>query len=208
MVIDFGVAKAIHQPLTEKTLHTRFAQMIGTPAYMSPEQAEMSRQDVDTRTDVYSLGILLYELLTGTTPFPEERLRTASYAEIQRIISQEEPVRPSTVVTRVNGRLRSIALNRRCEPAAFIRLIKGDLDWIVLKAIDKDRNRRLPPIQTHEAQPPGRHCRDCHARIPGGWACDGARRFLAGNSRAPAGRGGSLLPTRIGTRQIAGPVGG
>jgi eukaryotic-like serine/threonine-protein kinase len=142
MVIDFGVAKAIHQPLTEKTLHTRFAQMIGTPAYMSPEQAEMSRQDVDTRTDVYSLGILLYELLTGTTPFPEERLRTASYAEIQRIISEEEPVRPSTAVTRLNGRLRTIALNRRCEPAAFIKLIRGDLDWIVLKAIDKDRNRR------------------------------------------------------------------
>jgi eukaryotic-like serine/threonine-protein kinase len=142
MVIDFGVAKAIHQPLTEKTLHTRFAQMIGTPAYMSPEQAEMSKQDVDTRTDVYSLGILLYELLTGTTPFPEERLRTASCAEIQRIISEEEPVRPSTVVTRLNGRLRTIALNRRCEPAAFIKLIRGDLDWIVLKAIDKDRNRR------------------------------------------------------------------
>jgi eukaryotic-like serine/threonine-protein kinase len=142
MVIDFGVAKAIHQRLTEKTLHTRFAQMIGTPAYMSPEQAEMSKQDVDTRTDVYSLGILLYELLTGTTPFPEERLRTASYAEIQRIISEEEPARPSTVVTRLNGRLRSIALNRRCEPAAFIKLIRGDLDWIVLKAIDKDRNRR------------------------------------------------------------------
>jgi eukaryotic-like serine/threonine-protein kinase len=142
MVIDFGVAKAIHQRLTEKTLHTRFAQMIGTPAYMSPEQAEMSKQDVDTRTDVYSLGILLYELLTGTTPFPEERLRTASYAEIQRIISEEEPARPSTAVTRLNGRLRSIALNRRCEPAAFIKLIRGDLDWIVLKAIDKDRNRR------------------------------------------------------------------
>jgi eukaryotic-like serine/threonine-protein kinase len=142
MVIDFGVAKAIHQRLTEKTLHTRFAQMIGTPAYMSPEQAEMSKQDIDTRTDVYSLGILLYELLTGTTPFPEERLRTASYAEIQRIISEEEPIRPSTAVTRLNGRLRSIALNRRCEPAAFIKLIRGDLDWIVLKAIDKDRNRR------------------------------------------------------------------
>jgi serine/threonine protein kinase len=148
MVIDFGVAKAIHQRLTEKTLHTGFAQMIGTPAYMSPEQAEMSKQDVDTRTDVYSLGILLYELLTGTTPFPEERLRTASCAEIQRIISEEEPVRPSTVVTRLNGRLRSIALNRRCEPAAFIKLIRGDLDWIVLKAIDKDRNRRYAtPIE-------------------------------------------------------------
>jgi len=142
MVIDFGVAKAIDQRLTEKTLYTRFAQMIGTPAYMSPEQAEMSKQDVDTRTDVYSLGILLYELLTGTTPFPEDRLRKAGYAEIQRIISQEEPVRPSTLLSRLNGRSRSVAASRRCEPESLLKLIKGDLDWIVLKAIDKDRSRR------------------------------------------------------------------
>jgi len=97
MVFDFGVAKAVDQRLTEKTLYTRFAQMIGTPAYVSPEQAEMSKDDVDTRTDVYSMGILLYELLTGTTPFPEERLREAGYAEIQKIISQEEPQRPSAL---------------------------------------------------------------------------------------------------------------
>ena len=142
MVIDFGVTKAIDQRLTEKTLCTRFAQMIGTPAYMSPEQAEMSKQDVDTRSDVYSLGILLYELLTATTPFPEERLREAGYAEIQRIISQEEPVRPSTLLSRLNGRSRTVAASRSCEPTALMKLIKGDLDWIVLKAIDKDRNRR------------------------------------------------------------------
>jgi eukaryotic-like serine/threonine-protein kinase len=142
MVIDFGVAKALEQPLTERTLHTRFGQMIGTPAYMSPEQADLSKQDVDTRSDVYALGILLYELLTGTTPFPEERLRTASFAEILRILHEEEPVRPSTTVTRMNGRLRAVALNRRSEPAALIKLIQGDLDWIVLKAIEKDRRRR------------------------------------------------------------------
>jgi len=142
MVIDFGVAKAIDQRLTEKTYFTRFTQMIGTPAYMSPEQAEMSKTDVDTRSDVYSLGILLYELLTGTTPFPEERLRKASYPEMQRIISEEEPLRPSTVLSRLNGHSRAIAANRQSEPATLIKHIKGDLDWIVLKAIEKDRNRR------------------------------------------------------------------
>jgi serine/threonine protein kinase len=95
-VIDFGIAKATNQKLTEKTLFTNFATMIGTPAYMSPEQAEMSKLDVDTRSDIYSLGILLYELLTGTTPFPEERLRSVAYGEMQRIIAEEEPERPST----------------------------------------------------------------------------------------------------------------
>ena len=142
MVIDFGVAKAINHRLTERTMVTHPGQMIGTPAYMSPEQAEMTQQDVDTRTDVYSLGILLYELLTGTTPFPEERLKSCGYAEIQRIISTEEPMRPSTVLSRLNGKSRTIAANRQCEPAALFKHIKGDLDWIVLKAIDKDRNRR------------------------------------------------------------------
>ena len=96
MVIDFGVARAINQKLTEKTLFTNFATMIGTPAYMSPEQAEMSKLDVDTRSDIYSLGVLLYELLTGTTPFPEEQLRSVAYGEMQRIIAEEEPERPST----------------------------------------------------------------------------------------------------------------
>ena len=145
LVIDFGVAKAIDRRQTEKAYFTQFAQMIGTPAYMSPEQAEMgpaSVRDVDTRTDVYALGILLYELLTGSTPFPEERLRKAGYAEVQRIIGQEEPVQPSTLISRMNGKLRPIAANRRCEPAALVKSIKGDLDWIVLKAIDKDRDRR------------------------------------------------------------------
>ena len=95
-VIDFGIAKAVGQPLTDKTLFTNFAQMVGTPLYMSPEQAEMSGLDVDTRSDIYSLGVLLYELLTGTTPFDRERFRTAGYDEIRRIIREEEPPRPST----------------------------------------------------------------------------------------------------------------
>src|SRR5205823_8700452 len=95
-VIDFGIAKATAQPLTDKTLFTHFAQMIGTPLYMSPEQAEMSGLDIDTRTDIYSLGVLLYELLTGTTPFDQERLRAVGYDEMRRILREEEPARPST----------------------------------------------------------------------------------------------------------------
>jgi eukaryotic-like serine/threonine-protein kinase len=153
---------------------------------MSPEQADAGpagARDVDTRTDVYSLGILLYELLTGTTPFSEERLRAAGYAEVQRIITHEEPAQPSTLITRLNGKLRALAANRRCEPSALLRSIKGDLDWIVLKAIDKDRNRRYAtphelaedvrrhlnnePIQARPTGPAGRLWRWCrrHAAV-------------------------------------------
>jgi len=99
-VIDFGVAKALHQKLTERTLFTHQATLIGTPAYMSPEQAEIDRPDVDTRSDIYSLGVLLYELLTGTQPFPVQRLRSVGFAELQRILQHEEPNRPSQVVDR------------------------------------------------------------------------------------------------------------
>jgi serine/threonine protein kinase len=137
MVIDFGVAKAVDQKLTEKTLFTTFGTVIGTPAYMSPEQAEMSKLDVDTRSDIYSLGVLLYELLTGTTPFPEERLRSVAYVEMQRIIAEEEPERPST---RLRKRLTSKSqianiANRKLQ-------IDPDLDWIVMKCLEKDRERR------------------------------------------------------------------
>jgi serine/threonine protein kinase len=136
MVIDFGVAKAIDQKLTEKTLFTNFGTMIGTPAYMSPEQAEMSKLDVDTRADIYSLGVLLYELLTGTTPFPEVRLRSVAYAEMQRIIAEEEPERPST-------RLRKKAATGSQTPLVTRHSsLATDLDWIVMKCLEKDRNRR------------------------------------------------------------------
>jgi len=143
IVIDFGVAKATQQKLTEKTVFTNYAAMIGTPAYMSPEQAEMSRLDVDTRSDIYGLGVLLYELLTGTTPFPEKRLRNAGYSEMQRIILHEEPERPSTRLSTLKGEQRGIvARNRGASEPALGRVFAGDLDWIVMKCLEKDRARR------------------------------------------------------------------
>ncbi|HZR19643.1 MAG TPA: tetratricopeptide repeat protein [Verrucomicrobiae bacterium] len=142
-VIDFGIAKATNHKLTEKTLFTNFASMIGTPAYMSPEQAEMSGLDVDTRTDVYALGVLLYELLTGSTPFPEKRLRSLGYGEMQRVIMEEEPERPSTrVSTMAKEQKMVVARNRGEELASLNNLLRGDLDWIIMKALEKDRTRR------------------------------------------------------------------
>lgn len=141
-VIDFGVAKATLQRLTEKTLFTAYGQMVGTPAYMSPEQAEMSELDIDTRTDVYSLGVLLYELLTGTTPLEIERLRAAGYAEIQRMIREEEAPRPSTRLSSLNAAATIIAGNRGLEVKRLVQVLSGDLDWVVMKALEKDRNRR------------------------------------------------------------------
>jgi serine/threonine protein kinase/WD40 repeat protein len=140
-VIDFGVAKALGQELTDKTLFTGLAQMIGTPLYMSPEQAGMSDLDIDTRSDIYSLGVLLYELLTGMTPFTKERFKQAAYDEIRRIIREEEPPKPSTRLSTADG-LPSIAANRGVEPKKLSGLVRGELDWIVMKALAKDRNRR------------------------------------------------------------------
>jgi serine/threonine protein kinase/formylglycine-generating enzyme required for sulfatase activity len=142
-VIDFGVAKATRQPLTQRSLHTQAGQIIGTLQYMSPEQAGLSELDVDTRSDVYSLGVLLYELLTGTTPIDRDRLRSATYDEVQRIIRDEEPPKPSTRISKtVETSLSSIAAHRRTDPKALGKLIRGDLDWIVMKALEKDRTRR------------------------------------------------------------------
>ena len=142
-VIDFGIAKATNQRLTEKTLFTNFAQMIGTPAYMSPEQAEMSGLDVDTRTDVYSLGVLLYELLTGTTPFPEKELLSKGYGEMQRIIAEQEPDRPSLRMSTLVGEQQTIVAKSRAGDLPLLtRQLTGDLDWIVMKTLEKDRTRR------------------------------------------------------------------
>jgi tetratricopeptide (TPR) repeat protein/serine/threonine protein kinase len=141
-VIDFGVAKALGQQLTDMTLFTGIAQMIGTPLYMSPEQAGMSNLDIDTRSDIYSLGVLLYELLTGTTPFTEESFQRAGYDEIRRIIREEEPPRPSTRLSDSKDSLPSISAQRHMEPAKLTTLVRGELDWIVMKALEKDRNRR------------------------------------------------------------------
>jgi tetratricopeptide (TPR) repeat protein len=141
-VIDFGVAKALGQELTDKTLFTGVAQMVGTPLYMSPEQAGMSDLDVDTRSDIYSLGVLLYELLTGTTPFDKERLKRAGYDELRRIIREEDPPQPSTRLSTAGPAALTISANRGTEPARLTRLLRGELDWIVMKALEKDRNRR------------------------------------------------------------------
>ncbi len=140
-IIDFGIAKATASKLTEKTLFTEHKQLIGTPEYMSPEQAEGSL-DIDTRTDVYSLGVLLYELLTGTTPFSGTDLRSAAFGEIQRIIREVEPPKPSTRLSQSTETIAGVAARRATEPRKLGTVIRGELDWIVMKALDKDRARR------------------------------------------------------------------
>jgi non-specific serine/threonine protein kinase/serine/threonine-protein kinase len=158
-IIDFGLAKATRQRLTERTLFTELGQLMGTPEYMSPEQAEMTGLDVDTRSDVYSLGVILYELLTGTLPFESRTLRQASVAEIQRRIREEEPPRPSTRVSSLGARSSDVAKRRQVESSALIRRLRGDLDWITLKALEKDRTRRYgSPAEL--AADIGRHLRN------------------------------------------------
>jgi serine/threonine protein kinase/Flp pilus assembly protein TadD len=140
-VIDFGVAKAAGQPLTEQTLVTGFGAIVGTLEYMSPEQAEVNQLDIDTRSDIYSLGVLLYELLTGSPPFTRKELEKAGMLEMLRVIREQEPSKPSTKLSTAEG-LPTLAANRGTEPAKLTKLMRGELDWLVMKALEKDRNRR------------------------------------------------------------------
>ncbi|MCA9179725.1 MAG: serine/threonine protein kinase [Planctomycetales bacterium] len=146
-VIDFGIAKATTADLTEKTLFTEFRQLLGTPLYMSPEQAQRSGVDVDTRTDIYSLGVLLYEILTGRTPLDPQKLSSATWFEWQRMIVEDEPSRPSLLVSSgESADLMEVARRRGVEASRLGTILRGDLDWIVLKAIDKDRSRRYETV--------------------------------------------------------------
>ena len=146
-VIDFGIAKATQGRLTDQTLYTAFEQFIGTPAYMSPEQAMMTNLDIDTRSDIYSLGVLLYELLTGKTPFETQELLAAGLEEMRRTICEKEPPRPSTrLSTMLKGELATMAKAHQAEAPKLIRLVRGDLDWIVMKCLEKDRTRRYETV--------------------------------------------------------------
>ena len=143
-MIDFGIAKATTgRRLTDKTLFTGFEMLVGTPAYMSPEQAELTSLDVDTRTDIYSLGVVLYELLTGSTPFNTQELLKAGLDEVRRVIRHQDPVRPSTRLSKMSqADLTIISKSRDVEPLTLVRAVRGDLDWIVMRALEKDRTRR------------------------------------------------------------------
>jgi serine/threonine-protein kinase len=141
-IIDFGVAKATGAALTDRTIYTAFHQFVGTPLYMSPEQTELGGADIDTRSDIYSLGVLLYELLTGTTPFDQETFRQAAFDEMRRIIREEDPPKPSTRLSSLGEVRTTVSANRKAEARHLDRTVRGELDWVVMKALEKDASRR------------------------------------------------------------------
>jgi serine/threonine protein kinase/Flp pilus assembly protein TadD len=204
-VIDFGVAKAAGQQLTDKTLVTGFGAIVGTLEYMSPEQAEINQLDIDTRSDIYALGVLLYELLTGSTPFTREELEKAGMLEMLRVIREQEPSKPSTKLSTAEG-LPTLAANRGTEPAKLTSLVRGELDWIVMKALEKDRSRRYETanglaldVQRYLADEPVQACPPS--------AGYRLRKFARRNKRALVMAGGLALALLVGFGAVAGSLG-
>ncbi len=202
IVIDFGVAKAIDSPLTERTLFTHFAQVVGTPLYMSPEQAELSGLDVDTRSDIYSLGVLLYELLTGRTPFDRERFRTVGIDEVRRIIREEEPPRPSARLAMRPSEKSTSAEARSADARRPLPSFRSELDWIVMKCLEKDRGRRYETaaglvldVQRYLHDEPVQAC------PPSTWYR--VRKFVSRNKVASLAAAGVLLALTLGFVTLA-----
>jgi tetratricopeptide (TPR) repeat protein len=203
-IIDFGIAKAMDRKLTDKTMSTQYAAMVGTPLYMSPEQAEMGGLDIDTRADIYALGVLLYELLTGVTPFDRARLQTVGIDEVRRIIHEEEPLKPSTRIDTLGESAASISTNRQSDPKHLRRHLRGELDWIVMKCLEKDRTRRYETASAL-VRDLGRYLLEepVEARPPS--AAYKLRKFVARN-RGPV-MAGALVLIALGTGIVGTTIG-